>query len=69
MPFSNKINLDELLKSLIYWYDKVKRLQLLNIYRKNINDSLEDIEELVKFCKKLPSKVNIIEYNDIGTKL
>ena len=27
---------------------------------------VEDIEELVKFCKKVPSKVNIIEYNNIG---
>ncbi len=69
MPFSNKINLDELLKSLIYWYDKVKKITTFEyIIWENINDSLEDIEELVKFCKKVPSKVNIIEYNDIGDK-
>ena len=69
MPFSNKINLDELLKSLIYWYDKVKKITTFEyIIWENINDRLEDIEELVKFCKKVPSKVNIIEYNDIGNK-
>ena len=69
MPFSNKINLDELLKSLIYWYDKVKKITTFEyIIWENINDSLEDIEELVKFCKQVPSKVNIIEYNDIGVK-
>tara|TARA_B100000925_G_scaffold277681_1_gene245846 strand:- start:482 stop:1537 length:1056 start_codon:yes stop_codon:yes gene_type:complete len=69
MPFSNKINLDELLKSLIYWYDKVKKITTFEyIIWENINDRLEDIEELVKFCKKVPSKVNIIEYNDIGDK-
>ena len=69
MPFSNKINLDELLKSLIYWYDKVRKITTFEyIIWENINDSLEDIEELVKFCKKVPSKVNIIEYNDIGDK-
>ncbi len=69
MPFSNKINLDELLKSLIYWYDKVRKITTFEyIIWENINDRLEDIEELVKFCKKVPSKVNIIEYNDIGNK-
>ncbi len=69
MPFSNKINLDELLKSLIYWYDKVRKITTFEyIIWENINDSLEDIEELVKFCKKVPSKVNIIEYNHIGDK-
>ena len=69
MPFSNKINLDELLKSLIYWYDKVRKITTFEyIIWENINDSLEDIEELVKFCKQVPSKVNIIEYNDIGDK-
>ena len=69
MPFSNKINLDELLKSLIYWYDKVRKITTFEyIIWENINDSLEDIQELVKFCKKVPSKVNIIEYNDIGDK-
>ena len=53
MPFSNKINLDELLKSLIYWYDKVRKITTFEyIIWENINDSLEDIEELVKFCKK-----------------
>ena len=69
MPFSNKINLDELLKSLIYWYNKVKKITTFEyIIWENINDRLEDIEELVKFCKQVPSKVNIIEYNDIGDK-
>ena len=69
MPFSNKINLDELLKSLIYWYGKVRKITTFEyIIWENINDSLEDIEELVKFCKKVPSKVNIIEYNHIGDK-
>ena len=69
MPFSNKINLDELLESLIYWYDKVRKIITFEyIIWENINDNLEDIEELVKFCKKVPSKVNIIEYNSIGDK-
>ena len=69
MPFSNKIDLDELLESLIYWYDKLRKIITFEyIIWENINDNLEDIEELVKYCKKVPSKVNIIQYNYIGDK-
>ena len=32
---------------------------------KDYNDSIEDAQDLVKFCKKVKSKVNIIEYNPI----
>jgi len=30
-----------------------------------INDTVEHIDALVRFCKQVPSKVNIIEYNHI----
>jgi 23S rRNA (adenine2503-C2)-methyltransferase len=30
------------------------------------NDKLEDAKELLAFCKRVPSKVNIIEYNPIA---
>ena len=69
MPFSKKIDIDELLDSLIYWYDKLSRIITFEyIIWENINDDKEDIEELVKLCKKVPSKVNIIQYNSIGDK-
>ena len=32
---------------------------------KGINDKKKDIEALVNYCKKVPSKVNLIEYNVI----
>ena len=32
---------------------------------KDINDSLDDAHELVKFCKSTPCKVNLIEYNSV----
>ena len=35
------------------------------VVRKVINDSQKDIDALVKFCKYVPCKVNIIEYNPI----
>ena len=32
---------------------------------KGINDTDTDISALVEFCKKTPSKVNLIQYNNI----
>ena len=32
---------------------------------KGINDTLEDAKALSEFCKIIPSKVNLIEYNPI----
>jgi 23S rRNA (adenine2503-C2)-methyltransferase len=32
---------------------------------KGINDRPEDAEALALFCRKVPSKVNLIEYNSI----
>lgn len=66
MPFSVKFPLSDILESLQYWYDKTKsRITLEYIIWKNINDKEEDIAALVNFCKKVPVKVNLIEYNSI----
>ena len=32
---------------------------------KNVNDTKEHINALVQFCKHVPSKVNLIQYNPI----
>jgi len=67
MPFSKKFSLIEIKESLLYWYSKTKRrITLEYIVWKDINDSIEDINALVNFCKSIPSKVNLIEYNPIG---
>ena len=66
MPFSVKFPLTDLLKSLQYWYDTTKsKITFEYIVWKDINDKKEDIDALVRFCKRVPSKVNIIEYNTI----
>jgi 23S rRNA (adenine2503-C2)-methyltransferase len=36
-----------------------------NMLWKDINDNKESIDALVKFCKYVPCKVNLIEYNPI----
>ncbi len=58
--------LKELLKSLQYWYDKTKsRITFEYLVFKGINDDEKSIKALVDFAKKVPSKVNLIEYNPI----
>jgi 23S rRNA (adenine2503-C2)-methyltransferase len=67
MPFSNRFPLDELMDSLQYWYSKTKsRITLEYLIWKEVNDTPEDIKALVSYAKKVPCKVNIIEYNPIG---
>lgn len=66
MPFAKSFTLDDLLESLEYWYEKTqKRITYEYVVWKDINDSQEDIDALVAFCKRVPSKVNLIEYNPI----
>jgi len=66
MPFAKSFTLVDLLESLKYWYEKTQRKVTYEyIVWEGINDSREAIDALVKFCKAVPCKVNIIEYNPI----
>ncbi len=66
MPINEKSNLADLLESLQYWYAKTKKqITFEYVVWKGINDKKKDIEALVDYCKKVPSKVNLIEYNAI----
>jgi len=66
MPFSKSFPLIQLIKSLEYWYKKTKRKVTFEyLIWKGINDNFEHINALVKICKRVPSKVNLIEYNSI----
>lgn len=66
MPFNEKFTLEALKESLVYWYEKTKkRVTYEYIVWKGINDTQQDIEALIHFCKAIPCKVNIIEYNPI----
>ena len=67
MPFSKKFSLEDIKESLLYWYSKTKRrITFEYIVWKDINDSIDEINALVNYCKSVPSKVNLIEYNSIG---
>jgi 23S rRNA (adenine2503-C2)-methyltransferase len=67
MPINESNNLEALAEALQYFYDKTgTRPTLEYIIFKDFNDSLEDAAELEAFVRKVPSKVNVIEYNPIG---
>ena len=66
MPFAKSFNLTDLQDSLIYWYEKTgRRITYEYVIWEDINDKKEDIDALIQFCKRVPCKVNIIEYNPI----
>ncbi len=64
MPI-NKLNpVNDLLSSLQYWYDKTRsKVTLEYVVWEGINDTSKDIAALVDFAKRVPCKVNLIEYN------
>jgi 23S rRNA (adenine2503-C2)-methyltransferase len=66
MPFSTNFPLADLRESLEYWYHKTKsKITYEYVVWKDINDDKKSIDALVKFCKYVPCKVNLIEYNPI----
>lgn len=67
MPINESNSLDELADALLYFYNKTgTRPTLEYIIFKDFNDSLEDAAQLERFVRRVPTKVNIIEYNPIG---
>lgn len=66
MPFTKSFPLPELREALEYWYKKTKsKVTYEYVVWKGINDDKKSIDALVKFCKYVPCKVNLIEYNPI----
>lgn len=66
MPFTKNFPLTELREALQYWYSKTKsKVTYEYVVWKGINDDQKSIDALVRFCKYVPCKVNLIEYNPI----
>lgn len=66
MPINETNSLESLEESLNYFYDKTgTRVTFEYIVFRDFNDNVKDAQELADFCKKVKSKVNIIEYNPI----
>ncbi|TDB66078.1 23S rRNA (adenine(2503)-C(2))-methyltransferase RlmN [Arundinibacter roseus] len=67
MPINESNSLDNLAEALSYFYKKTgNRITFEYIAFKNFNDSLQDAKELWEFTKRVPARVNIIEYNPIA---
>ena len=67
MPINRSNPLSELLEALQYWYLKTKRKVTFEyVVWKGFNDQEEDIQALIRYGKRVPCKVNLIEYNAIG---
>lgn len=67
MPINEQNTLEALADALKYFYAKTKNpITFEYIVFDNFNDELEDAKELARFCKNVPCKVNIIEYNPIS---
>jgi 23S rRNA (adenine2503-C2)-methyltransferase len=67
MPVNETNSLDSLAEALGYFYEKTRtRVTFEYIVFNNVNDTPEDARQLYDFWKKVPSKINIIEYNPIS---
>lgn len=66
MEINDTNNLEALAESLRHFYAQTKsRVTFEYIIFKDFNDELKDAKELADFCKNVPVKINIIEYNPI----
>jgi len=66
MPINETNSLEDLGEALSYWYKQTKKKVTYEyVVWKGINDSEEHAQALLRFCKIVPSKVNLIEYNPI----
>lgn len=67
MPINEQNSLKALADALKYYFSKTKNpVTYEYIIFNDFNDTLQDAEELAKFCRHIPCKVNIIEYNPIS---
>ena len=67
MPINEQNSLKALAEALKYYYAKTKNpVTYEYIVFNDFNDEISDAEELARFCKHVPCKVNIIEYNPIS---
>lgn len=66
MPINKKYSLKENIAALKNHVKKTgTRVTFEYVMLKNINDTQKDLNALVKLCKEIPSKVNVIPFNSL----
>jgi len=66
MPINQKYSLKENIGAISYYAAKTDtRITYEYIMLKDINDREEDLKALIKLCRRIPSKVNIIPFNSL----
>ena len=66
MPINETNSLEALTDALKYYHQVTgRKVTYEYIVFQNFNDTLEDAEELFRFSKVIPCKINLIEYNPI----
>jgi 23S rRNA (adenine2503-C2)-methyltransferase len=70
MPI-NETNSQETLSEALKYYHQLtgRKVTYEYIVFENFNDTLQDAEELLRFTRLIPCKVNLIEYNPIAAAL
>ena len=67
MPINESNKIEALIEAFNYFYEQTKNdITLEYILFKDVNDSIEDANELIKIYRQIPTHlVNVIEYNPI----
>ena len=66
MDINKSNNLASLVEALNYFHEKTgSKVTFEYILFDRFNDSIEDANQLIELCRKVPAFVNIIEYNNV----
>lgn len=67
MPINKKYSLAENLEAIRYYAKQTDtRITFEYVMLKDINDRSDDLSALIRLCKSIPSKINVIPFNSIA---
>ena len=66
MPVTKRFGIERLARALEYYYARMKeRITFEYIFFEGVNDTPEEVTALVRFVRRVPSKVNVIPFHSI----
>jgi 23S rRNA (adenine2503-C2)-methyltransferase len=66
MPVAKKYSLSEITEALKYYHQTTSgRISIEYLLLGGVNDSDKDMQDLARFCKSFPVKINMIAYNSV----